>query len=200
MDYIIGLLIILVSFLCGSIPSGYLIVKKNKGIDIRKFGSGNIGSTNVRRAAGTKISALTQSVDTLKGTIPLAISMIVLNKIKLSFDRNLILSISAIAAILGHNYTPFLGFKGGKGVNTTIGVFAVLATVPTICGVIIYFILKLFTNIVSIRSMALGLIIPIVCYIMKFPNPIVIAAVIAEILIIIRHKENIGRLIRREEK
>lgn len=196
----IFIITIIISFLCGSIPTGYLITKKLCGIDIRTKGSGNIGSTNVKRIAGTKISIITQIIDILKGTIPVILAICLAKTISLPVSTNAYLSIIAIAVILGHDYTPFLAFNGGKGVNTTLGAFLLLAPIATLTGVAIHLILRLFTSIVSIRSIAIGVTIPIVCIIMKLPIEIIIAAAIACILMIYRHKSNLIRIIHKEEK
>lgn len=181
----------LISFLCGSIPTGYLITKKVCGIDIRTQGSGNIGSTNVKRIAGTKISLITQVCDILKGLIPVALAILITTIIDLPLSRNLFLSTIALASILGHDFTPFLSFNGGKGVNTTLGAFILIAPIPIIAGVIVHIFLKVFTDIVAIRSIVLGIVIPLVCIIMKLPSPIILTTLIAAILLIYRHKDNI---------
>lgn len=191
---------IIISFLCGSIPTGYLITKKFCGIDIRTKGSGNIGSTNVKRIAGTKISIITQIIDILKGMIPVAIGIYLARTIKLPMSTNTYISIIAIAVVLGHDYTPFLSFKGGKGVNTTLGAFFLFVPIPILAGVAVHFILRLFTNIVSVRSIATGLTIPIVCIIMKLPISLVVSTAIACVLMVIRHKDNLVRIIHKQEK
>lgn len=200
MKEIIIIITIVFSFLCGSIPTGYLLTKKLCGIDIRTKGSGNIGSTNVKRIVGTKISIITQIIDILKGIIPVILGIYLAKTIKLPVSTSAYISIIAIAVVLGHDYTPFLKFKGGKGVNTTLGAFILIAPIPTLIGVAVYFILRLFTSIVSIRSIALGVTIPIMCVIMKLPISIVISTIIACILIVIRHKDNLIRIIHNEEK
>lgn len=197
---IIIIITIIISFLCGSIPTGYLISKKLCGIDIRTKGSGNIGSTNVRRIVGTKLSIITQIIDVLKGVVPVTLGIYLAKIIKLPISTNTYISIIAIAVILGHDYTPFLAFKGGKGVNTTIGAFILIAPIPTLVGIAVHFILRFFTSIVSIRSIALGVTIPIVCIIMKLPIPIVVSTIIACILMIFRHKDNLIRILHNEEK
>ncbi len=191
---------IIISFLCGSIPTGYLITKKFCGIDIRTKGSGNIGSTNVKRIAGTKISIITQIIDILKGMIPVAIGIYLARTMKLPISTNTYVSIIAIAVVLGHNYTPFLSFKGGKGVNTTLGAFFLFVPIPILAGVAVHFILRLFTSIVSVRSIATGLTIPIVCIIMKLPISLVVSTTIACALMVIRHKDNLVRIIHNQEK
>ena len=193
------ILTILISFLCGSIPTGYLIIKKLYGIDIRTKGSGNIGSTNVKRIAGIKISIVTQIIDIFKGIIPVVLGMYFAKIINLPVSLDTYVSIIAISVILGHDYTPFLEFNGGKGVNTTLGAFILIAPIPTLTGVVIHFVLRLFTNIVSIRSIAIGIVIPIGCIILKFPIPIIISTILACILMIVRHKENLIRIIYNEE-
>lgn len=191
---------IIISFLCGSIPTGYLVTKKLCGIDIRTKGSGNIGSTNVKRIAGTAISIITQTIDVLKGLIPVALGLYVVRSIKMPIETDVYLCIIAIAAILGHDYTPFLKFKGGKGVNTTLGAFFLIAPIPTLTGVAVHFILRLFTNIVSVRSMALGITIPIMCCVLKMPISVIVSTLIACALMVFRHEDNLIRIIQGIEK
>lgn len=191
---------IVLSFLCGSIPTGYLLTKKFCEIDIRTKGSGNIGSTNVKRIAGTKISLITQVIDISKGIIPVILGMYLAKNIELPISTNTYMSIIPIAAVLGHDYTPFLKFKGGKGVNTTIGAFIFIAPIPTLIGVAVHFILRLFTSIVSIRSIAIGVTIAIMCIILKLPISIVVSSTIVCIIMVIRHKDNLIRIIHNDEK
>lgn len=200
MEIIIVVFSIIIAFLFGSIPTGYILVKHFKGIDIRTIGSGNIGSTNVKRIAGTKVSIATQVGDILKGVIPVALALITYKSLNINIDRNMFCSIAALAAILGHNYTPFLGFNGGKGVNTTLGAFVLLAPAAVFSGVAVYFLLRFFTKIVSIRSICLGLTMPVICLIIGLPMPIVISTAISTLFMIYRHKENLKRLINHEEK
>lgn len=190
---------IVLAFLCGSIPTGYILTKKYCGIDIRNEGSGNIGSTNVKRIVGRKMSIITQVIDITKGLIPTTLAYILSYYINLPIERNLYLAIIALAAILGHDYTPFLSFNGGKGVNTTLGAFFPIAPIPVLAGVLVYFILHKLTKIVSIRSISLGICIPIVCIIMRLQSETIIASAIACFFIILRHKKNIKRLIDNEE-
>lgn len=196
----IVVLTVAISFFCGSIPAGYLITKEMYGVDIRKKGSGNIGSTNVKRIVGAKAATITQIIDIVKGIIPIILGWYLSSSIDLSISKSTYISIIAIAVILGHDYTPFLSFKGGKGVNTTMGAFILIAPIPTLTGVAVHFILRLFTTIVSIRSIALGLTIPIMCIIVKSPKAIIASASIAAILIVFRHKDNLIRIIKKEEK
>ncbi len=200
MDWIIISSILIISFLCGSIPTGYLVVKKMKGVDIRKEGSGNIGSTNVKRIAGSKASKITQLIDILKGTIPVAGAIVAGKVFELPLNNNMLVPITGLVAIIGHDFTPFLNFKGGKGVNTTIGAFILIAPLPTLIAVGIYFSFKLMTGIVSVGSLALGIALPIAAALFKMPPPVIICSAFAGLLILILHKENISRLLKGEEK
>ncbi|GFP74786.1 glycerol-3-phosphate 1-O-acyltransferase PlsY [Clostridium fungisolvens] len=202
MDILISLVLSLIAYLAGSIPTGYILIKKIKGIDIRTVGSGNIGSTNVRRIGGTYISLATQVVDILKGLLPVAITSYLINKgiISINFDKNILLAIVGISAIVGHNYPIFLKFKGGKGVNTTVGVFLFLAPKALIAAAVVFFILKLATSIVSIRSMILAVALIVAAILFRYPNPVVLSTVFTAALLIFRHKANIKRIINGEEK
>lgn len=202
MDILISLVLSLIAYLAGSIPTGYILIKKIKGIDIRTVGSGNIGSTNVRRIGGTYISLATQVVDILKGLLPVAIISYLINKgiICINFDKNILLAIIGISAIVGHNYPIFLKFKGGKGVNTTAGVFLFLAPKALIAAAVVFFILKIATSIVSIRSMILAIALVVAAILFRYPSPVVFCTIFAAALLIFRHKANIKRILKGEEK
>lgn len=194
------LISIIIAFFMGSIPTGFILAKKFRGIDIRKEGSGNIGSTNVRRVLGHKLAIVTQIFDVLKGLIPVALAIGIYKGGFINIDYSLFVSLVALAAILGHNFTPFLSFKGGKGVNTTLGAFFLLNPLSVVVGVATYFILKYFTKIVSIRSMALGVSMPITCLLTGDDMMITIAALLSAMLLIVRHKANIIRIMNGTEK
>jgi len=200
MDWLIPIGILLAAFLCGSIPTGYWVVKAVKGIDIRTVGSGNIGSTNVRRIAGAKAALLTQVIDVPKGAIPVGAAILLSRTLTLPVSADVLAPTTGLAAILGHDFSPFLAFRGGKGVNTTVGAFLVIATVPTVIAIGIYFGLRLATRIVSTGSLALGLALPCAVAAFRLPLPILLASATAGVLIIIRHRTNINRLIRGEER
>ena len=144
-------LMILLSYLIGSIPTGYLIVKWKFGKDVRNFGSGNIGSTNVGRVAGKKYQIITTILDILKGFVPVVIADIACRNNLISINKELFLILIAFTTIIGHNFTIFLKFKGGKGVSTTIGSFVYLVPIPMLIVAILFFSMKLKTKVVSIR-------------------------------------------------
>lgn len=194
------ILSIIASFFIGSIPTGFILAKKFKGVDIRTEGSGNIGSTNVRRVLGHKLAVATQVIDVLKGLVPVAIAIGIHKSGLVDMDYSLYVSLVALASIQGHNFTPFLSFKGGKGVNTTLGSFFLLSPLSVVVGVATYFILKYFTKIVSIRSMALGISMPITCLLTGADMTITIAALLSALLLIVRHKANIIRIMNGTEK
>lgn len=187
-----NLFFLVIAFFSGAIPFGYLIVKKATGKDVRLEGSGNIGSTNVSRVAGKKVSILVQTLDVLKGLIPVLVYLLVVG------DMNFI-GFVALASILGHIFSPFLKFKGGKGINTTLGAFFCICPIPVVVSILTHISLKILTNIVSIRSIILSLIIPIGCILMKYNQNIIITTTIASVLIIFAHRQNIVRLINKEE-
>lgn len=182
----------LACFLIGSIPNGYILAKKLYNIDIRTQGSGNIGSTNMRRILNNKVSVLTQVLDILKGLIPTTlVAIYLINTTTLSDDyKSLILCVAALCTVLGHDYTPFLGFNGGKGVNTTLGAFFILSPFSIVIGVATYFLLKPLTKIVFIRSLALGLSLIITSFIFTNNTYTIGLSVILFLLLVIRHKKN----------
>jgi len=200
MDILIILLFMCGAFLCGSIPTGYLLVKHFKHLDVREVGSGNIGSTNVKRAAGRGISILAQAGDILKGLVPVAIVMVVIPHINLGVDHHIVTSLTALAAIAGHDFTPFLGFRGGKGVNTSLGAFILIAPIPMAGVACIFFLLRFVTPLVSIRSLVSSVSFPMLVVILHFSTVILVASSAAALLIVIRHIDNIKRLIAGTER
>lgn len=183
----------MMSFLLGSLPFGYIIVKLATGKDIRKEGSGNIGSTNVKRVAGKKISLIVQALDIIKGLIPVLVYKLLGGR-----DTNVACVIASLS-VIGHIFSPFLNFKGGKGINTTLGAFILICPIPVIISILIHITLKLITNIVSIRSIILSLSIPTISYLLNYEVEIVQMTFIIAIIIIYAHRENIKRLINKKE-
>ncbi len=179
---------ILTGFLSGSIPFGY-IAGKIKGIDIKKHGSGNIGATNAFRILGVWWGMLVFILDFLKGFVPVLISMKYLSYPELV----------AIAAVMGHIFTPFLKFKGGKGVATTIGVFSALTPVQLLISLGVWSITFIITRTSSISSMAFALSLPIVIALFKGFNSRFFLAIILFVLVIVSHRENIKRIIQGKE-
>lgn len=193
-------LMIISAYLIGSIPTGYLLVKWKFGKDIREFGSGNIGSTNVRRVAGKKYQVITTICDMLKGFIPVLITDYLCRHNYINFPTAPLLIIIAFASIIGHNYTIFLKFKGGKGVSTTIGSFAYIVPIPMAIVAVLFFLIKLKTNVVSIRVLICSTVLFLSTCILGYNIWYKAATFLAFLLIVIRHKENIKRILNGEEK
>jgi len=182
----IEILLTLAAYLLGSIPTGLLLAKA-AGVDIRSSGSGNIGATNVYRTLGRSVGILTLLGDCLKGVIPVvAAGYLGMN------DRWL--AAVGLAAFLGHIYTVFLGFKGGKGVATALGVF--LAVSPTAFGAaLLIFVVGVWKwRFISLGSIAAAVAMPGMVAVFDSRPPLVIMAVIIALLVVWKHRENIKRL------
>ncbi len=193
---------ILASYLIGGLPIGFLLAKKVKGIDLREHGSKNIGATNVGRVIGWKYGVLVLLLDALKGAIPVVGASY--------FDSGFSLTATQIllgtTAILGHTYTPFLSFRGGKGVATALGVYMTLVPFVTICAVAIFVLVYKVSGFVSLGSIVASLSMPLwYLGISKlFPgseySPIIFLVLIATFfLITFTHRENIKRMLQGRE-
>jgi glycerol-3-phosphate acyltransferase PlsY len=179
-------LLIICSYLLGSVPTGLLLARAF-GINIREAGSGNIGATNVYRTVGRKIGILTLVGDCLKGLIPVLVA-------KWLGLPDLWVATIGLAAFLGHVYTIFLGFKGGKGVATALGVFLGTSPLAVLAALVVFALVLYKWRYVSAASMAAAAVMPIaVALISCRPELIAMSAVIAA-LVIFRHRENIARL------
>lgn len=184
--------LLLFSYLLGSLPIGFLLVRLIKGVDVREHGSGNIGTVNVGRVAGPWVAALVLVGDALKGALP------VLAAGQLGLDPAWGVA-AALMAILGHNWSIFLGFKGGKGVATSLG--AVIALAPAVAGLaaLVWLVAVLLTRISSVGSMLGGVAAPVLLYVLDYPPSYVLFGLLVGALILWRHKANIQRLLRGEE-
>lgn len=181
----------LLAYLWGSVPFGYLLTKYFVGKNILKLGSGNIGSTNVRRIAGKKISILTQLLDMLKGLLPVALFLF----FDLDTTVPYYIFLLALGVIIGHDFSLFLKFKGGKGVNTTLGASVLLIPYSVIISVAIYFVVKWRFKYVSSGSIALAIAMPISELIIHQTTQAFYFLFTSSILIILLHRQNITRLI-----
>jgi glycerol-3-phosphate acyltransferase PlsY len=204
MSYLMFVLIFIFSFLLGSVPTAFFVVKLITGKDLRKIGSGNIGGTNASRAADNKtqkylIYFITAIGDILKGLVPVIIAVGVLKNKDISMDKNLIYTVTALLAILGHDTMPFIKKGQGKGVATTFGAFVAIAPIPAYIGLATFFILRLFTPVASRRSIAAGIIMALAAILLKYPQTIAIGTVISAVLVVVTHKENIKRIMRGQE-
>ncbi|MBT4365511.1 MAG: glycerol-3-phosphate 1-O-acyltransferase PlsY [Desulfobacteraceae bacterium] len=187
--------IFLFAYLIGSIPFGLVLTKSfYSGEDIRKNGSGNIGATNVGRVAGKTLGIFTLTGDMLKGVVPVYIAV---NISGLSgYNHYIFISMVALAAFSGHLYPVFLKFKdGGKGVATAAGCFMVLCPKALLTALIVFIIVVCLSRRVSAGSLSGALVLPIAVYIFSRSFTVTGCALVITVLIIIRHKDNIERLI-----
>jgi len=182
---------IIVSYLLGSIPVGYLIVNARTGGDIRKTGSGGTGATNVSRRAGKGAGILTLILDALKGSAAVIIATIILRDINHALWW---IGIAGIVAILGHIFPVWLGFRGGKGVATGVGVFLILTPVAVLLSGVLFLIIVVFTRYVSLGSMIGALSMPALAWLLNYGTPLVFTTLFGALLIIYAHRQNIQRL------
>ncbi len=191
LQFLLDILLIAVAYLMGSIPCG-LLIAKYKGIgDIRQQGSGNIGATNVLRIAGKKLGAITLALDVLKGFIPVLIAK--------QYGSDWAASFAALAAVLGHVFPVWLGFKGGKGVATTLAVFAALSPGLFIFAGITWLSVFYISRISSLSSIVMMICTPIVAIFFS-KTSIVLVSILLSALVIYKHKANIIRLMKGQEQ
>jgi glycerol-3-phosphate acyltransferase PlsY len=198
MTMLISIVLVLFAYMLGSIPFGYIFTRRFTGKNILESGSGNIGSTNVGRIAGRKISALTQICDIMKGFLPVSLLWFLQEKNLFQFEGYCIFLV-ALAAILGHDFSVFLRLKGGKGVNTTLGASLLIAPCSVFISVLIYLILKWKFKIVSLGSIGLAISLPISDLIIHKISFTFYYLLLSSALIIILHFPNIKRLLKGNE-
>ena len=174
--------------LCGSIPSGLWIVQALHGIDIRNYGSKNIGTTNVFRTVGPKTAVMVLLADAFKGIVAVWL-------VSTYFHNPVLDVVTALGALLGHNYSVFLGFKGGKGVATALGLLVFLMPKVAPCSFGVWLVLVLATRYVSLGSIVAAIVTPFLAWYLEYPVAYVIFSSIAAFFVVLRHKENIHRLL-----
>ncbi|MCJ7657137.1 MAG: glycerol-3-phosphate 1-O-acyltransferase PlsY [Candidatus Atribacteria bacterium] len=187
-------LIIIGCYLLGSIPFGYIVGKVFKKVDIREFGSGNIGATNAFRIFGPSLATLVLLGDVSKGILSIYLARF------LGIDNLLILTIAGLAVICGHDWSLFLGFKGGKGIATTFGVVFALNPIIAVLALIIWGIVLITTRYVSLSSIFAVVSIFVFTILFKQPYEYIVFSAIILVLGIFNHKENIERLKSKKER
>lgn len=197
--------IIILSYLAGSFPTAIIVGKISKGIDIREHGSGNAGGTNVFRVLGWKLGVLVMLVDVFKGFL----ATYYISQFSYFGDSTLestyLMLIAGIFAIMGHIWTIFAGFRGGKGVGTAAGFMLGLMPQAVIVGFIVFFVILFSTRYVSLSSMIAASSIPITLLLQKFgfgidvPWIFIGITILIAILIIYTHRSNIERLLKGNE-
>lgn len=184
---------LITAYLAGSIPFGYLLTKRTTGLNILKEGSGNIGSTNVGRIAGKAVALKVQLLDMLKGLLPVGLTCLLQKYGWIDFPDYYIFLV-AFSTIIGHDFSVFLRFRGGKGVNTTLGATVILAPLSVLCAVAVYFLTRMRVRFVSAGSLALALTLAISCLALYSDHLLWIYTLACSCLIFIRHIPNLRRL------
>ena len=186
-----------VSYFIGSLPTGYLVARIFRGVDIRTVGSGSIGATNVRRLMGQGWAVFVTLVDMLKGALALLLTVD-----SASYDPWM-LSLSALAVVLGHNYPVWLRFRGGKGVATTYGTMFFIWPYNSFAIVLmsgaLWYAVMTSTRYVSLASMVSLLALPAFFWMLDAPLPFILLALLLALLAIFRHRANVSRLLEGRE-
>ena len=182
-------LILLVDYLIGSLPFGYLLVRLKTGEDIRSLGSGNIGATNVLRTTGRASAVLTLLLDIAKGFFAVWLMA------RFADQSPLWMSAAALAVMAGHAYPVFLKFHGGKAVASFIGAFLYLTPAPMAAALVLFVIVAAATRHISMASIIAAGSLPLAAYFIEHPPaPVLIATLAAGVFIIYRHRANIARI------
>ena len=188
------LLVVIIAYLIGSIPFGYLIVRAKGGGDVRDTGSGGTGATNVSRRAGKVAGVLTLILDALKGAMAVVIARSLLN----GDNTEWLIAAAAIAVIVGHIFPVWLKFRGGKGVATGVGVFLTLSPLAVLCAGVIFVAVVALTKYVSLGSILAAATIPLFVWLFVLEidlKPFLAAAIAGALLILFAHRGNIARLL-----
>ena len=185
--------LVFAGYLLGSIPFGYLLVRARSGRDVRAVGSGNIGATNVARAAGWSTGVATLILDLAKGALAVWLTG------HFSDGNIRIMMFAGLAAILGHIFPVWLKFSGGKGVATALGVFLMISWPAVAAAIAVFAIVVLFWRYVSLASVSAAAALPLLVYLLYAPGhapPTAVTAgtLLASVLIIVKHRKNIERL------
>lgn len=185
------IILTILSYLLGSVPSGFL-VGSSAGVDVRGAGSGNIGATNVARTLGWKKGLLTLVFDVAKGFLPVLAAQLL--------DLGAGAAAAAgLAAFAGHLYPVFLGFKGGKGVATAAGVYIAAMPLGILVLLGVFALVVVASRRVSPASMAAAALAPAVAWALSYPPEVAWMTLVIGVLVVVRHRENIRRLVAGEE-
>ncbi|MCU0537996.1 MAG: glycerol-3-phosphate 1-O-acyltransferase PlsY [Hydrococcus sp. Prado102] len=196
---IVSGIIVIVAYLLGSIPTGYLAGRYFKGIDIREYGSGSTGATNVLRTLGKGIAIAVLLIDLLKGAIAVALVDLIYTVfpteiVPISWQPWLIIT-AGLAALLGHSKSIFLNFTGGKSVATSLGVLLVMNPFVALGTLGSFLIILAISRIVSLSSISGAIAVNLLMIFLKQPIPYILFAALAGIYVIVRHSSNISRIL-----
>lgn len=192
------IMFIVTAYLLGSIPFGKLIAKRVAHINITQRGSGNIGATNVARELGITWGLVTLLLDMLKGFLPVFLYAHYILQAGIEFET--CLSAIGLAALLGHQFSIFMRFRGGKGVATAIGIYLVISPLACLMAVIVFILTVYKWDFVSLGSMFAAIVMPGLLALFGKSQPLVTTSIIVAALICFKHKGNIKRLVKGEER
>lgn len=189
---------LIVSFLIGAIPFGFLVARA-KGIDIRQVGSGNSGATNVGRTLGKTAGIAVLLLDTLKGVVPSLLAGVVITEPFYGLARNEYALFAGLAAIVGHMFSPFLKFKGGKGIATGLGVLIANAPLVALSVLVAFAVVMALSRWVSLSSLAATVTMVVSAWLFGYSPVFLIVFGVMAVAIFYRHRENIARIIKGTE-
>ena len=192
------IMFIVTAYLLGSIPFGKLIAKRVARINITQRGSGNIGATNVARELGITWGLVTLFLDMLKGFLPVFLYAHYILQTGIEFET--CLAAIGLSALLGHQFSIFMRFRGGKGVATAIGIYLVISPLACLIAVIVFILTVYKWDFVSLGSMLAAIGMPGLLALFGKSQPIVTTSIIVAALICFKHKGNIKRLVKGEER
>ncbi len=190
---------IILAYLIGAIPTGYIFARILRGIDIRQYGSGSTGATNTYRVIGKIPGLVALIIDILKGVVVVTLLAGLFYRFDVHMNQEPYRILLGLLAICGHIWNPFLDFKGGKGVATTIGVLLALSPILFISSFIIWLAIFLTTNYVSLGSILFGISLPIFALLYGKPFCMIVFSVAICVTITYTHRDNMRRLIRGRE-
>lgn len=185
--------IVILCYVIGSIPTAYLVVKKLKGIDIRTVGSGNVGASNAARVLGKWGFIGVLFGDMMKGFIPVML-------IKYFFGEHDLVLVCAVAVVIGHSFTCFLHFKGGKGVATGVGIFLAMAPMQLLLAALIFGAVIAVFRMVSLSSVTAVTFLAVIVWYTSNWNHFKIFTIVIAVLIVYLHRGNIARILKGEER
>lgn len=194
------IIIAIIAYLVGSINFSIIISKRMAGFDVREKGSGNAGTTNMLRSVGVKAAAITLLCDILKGVVVILIAILIGNIVD-GLDDALLVQLAGIFVIIGHTFPIFFGFKGGKGIATSLGVLLMINWQIGLICLVFALILMVITRMVSVGSIAAAILFPVLVifigqnYIVPVNNwSYLIFSIIVAILVLFNHRENLKRI------
>lgn len=182
------------AYLVGSIPASFLVARAFGVADVRRVGSGNVGATNVLRSAGKPAGAIALALDVGKGAVAVALAE------RLSPGHPWLGAAAAVAAVVGHVYPVWLGLRGGKGVATGLGAFAVLEPVAALVALPVFGLTLAVTQYASLASVAGALSLAVLSFVFRGPDGVAIAAALTAAFIVVRHRTNLRRILEGNER